>query len=262
MRPTISEFSYGFALTSELIKAPGMVITAAPVFPSLIQEGQAGGGWDVQIDKPGLPLFVQFKLCDVMTRRTCREAREAGFNVPCYRMHLRSARVSRQHEMLLDLEATGQEVYYAAPIFHSPEELNAAFMASSIRARSIWLRPSDIGPLPDNAEHHVSFEAGAPWTLFSEPTRLDARRVFSDVVVRLASMVRERGTTELQQENLEHLAQSISVIAENRREIGERQRAVTRKALRDVPPLQRTAYYASVFLESQLFVVREKQPIG
>jgi hypothetical protein len=260
MRPSISEFSYGFALTSELLKAPGMVVTAAPVFPSLIQEGQTGGGWDVQINTPGFPLFLQFKLCDCMTRRTCREARDAGFNVPCYRMHLRSARVSRQHEMLLDLEATGQEVYYAAPVFHTPEELNAAFMASAIRATSIWLRPSDIGPLPDTAEHHVSFEAGSPWMLFSEPVRLDAKRDFRDVVGRLHSMLLERGETELRRESLEHLAQSISAIAEKRREIGERQRGVTRAALQGVAPLQRIAYYASVFLESQLFIVQERRP--
>src|SRR5687767_9944038 len=98
MRPTISEFSYGFAITSELVHIGGGV-TAAPVFPSLIAEGQQGGGWDVRLDRPGVPLFLQFKLCDSMTRGTCREAQVAGFNVPCYRMHLRSARVSEQHAM-------------------------------------------------------------------------------------------------------------------------------------------------------------------
>jgi len=171
MRPTISEFSYGFALTSELLQAPGMAVTAAPVFPSLIQEGQTGGGWDVKLDKPGMPLFLQFKLCDVMTRRSCREVRDADFNLPCYRMHLRSARVSRQHEMLLDLEQAGNEVYYSAPIFHTPEELNSCFLSRNVRSQSIWLSPSDIGPLPDSENHHVSFEPGSPWTLFSDPLR-------------------------------------------------------------------------------------------
>ena len=61
----------------------------------------------MRLDRPGVPLFLQFKLCDQMTRRTCREARQAGFNVPCYRMCLRSARSSRQHEMLLVLVQIG-----------------------------------------------------------------------------------------------------------------------------------------------------------
>ena len=240
-----------------------MAVTAAPVFPSLIQEGHAGGGWDVQIKRPGIPLFLQFKLCDYMTRRTCREVRKAAFNVPCYRMHLRSARLSRQHEMLLDLETTGQEVYYSAPKFHSPEELNSAFLASAVRARSIWLRPSDIGPLVDDGEHHVSFEFSGPWTLFSVPRPLDVKREFSDVVARLHQIVLERGDTELQQESLERLAESISVIAEKRREIRERQRAVAREVLQDVAPLQRVAYYASIFLECQLYIVHEaNEPAG
>jgi hypothetical protein len=257
MRPTISEFSYGFAITSELVQAPGGV-TAAPVFPSLLDEGQQGGGWDVRLDRPGVPLFLQFKLCDQMTRRTCREARDAGFNVPCYRMHLRSARVSSQHEMLLDLEAAGQEVYYSAPMFHQPEELNAAFLTNSVRVRSLWLRPSDIGPLPDNREHHVSFEPGSPWTFFSEPRRLDARREFEAVAEGLRRRLHDRGRTELAPENLERLAESIADIAEKRRDIHDRQRAVAREVARPVAPLRRVAYYASIFLEAQLFVVQER----
>jgi hypothetical protein len=257
MRPTISEFSYGFAITSELVQAAAGV-TAAPVFPSLIQEGQEGGGWDVRLDRPGVPLFLQFKLCDQMTRRTCREARTAGFNVPCYRMHLRSARYSRQHEMLLDLEATGQEVYYSAPMFHQPDELNAAFLTNAVRTQSVWIRPSDIGPLPDNAEHHVSFEPGSPWTLFSEPRPLKAHRAYETVATELHNRLRERGRVDLAPGNLEELAESIRLIAAKRHDIGERQQALTRAVVREMRPLQRVAYYATVFLESQLFVVQER----
>jgi hypothetical protein len=258
VRPTISEFSYGFAITSELIQAPG-TLTAAPVFPSLIEEGQPGGGWDVRLDRPGIPLFLQFKLCDYMTRRSCREARDGSFNVPCYRMHLRSARVSRQHEMLLDLELSGQEVYYSAPMFHEPEELNAAFLASAVRVRSVWIRPSEIGPLPDERDHHVSFEPGSPWTLFSEPVRLKTKRDFKEVTDSLRRQVQERGRTSLTRESLEQLAEEITAIADKRREIHVRQKGVTREVARMAAPLQRVAYYASVFLESQLFVIHLRQ---
>jgi len=48
MKPQISEFSYGYALTDELIHWHGTNLTAAPIFPSLYQEGQVGGvGGDV-----------------------------------------------------------------------------------------------------------------------------------------------------------------------------------------------------------------------
>ncbi len=257
MRPSISEFSYGFAITSELVQDPG-AITAAPVFPSLRAEGQKGGGWDVKLDRPSVPLFLQFKLCDRMNRRTCREVRQADFNVPCYRMHLRSARLSRQHKMLLELEATGEEVYYSAPKFHLPEELNDAFLRGSVRARSIWIRPTEIGPLPDDDDHHVSFEPGSPWTLFSKPRPLEARREFEDVAAQLAFRLRERVRTDLS-ERLEGLADAIASIADKRRDISQQQRDILREAARPALPLQRIAYYASVFLECQLFVVQERQ---
>jgi len=258
MHPKISEFSYGFAITTELVRASGSV-TAAPVFPSLFEEGQIGGGWDVRLDRPGLPLFLQFKLCHQMIRRNCREVTQGSFNVPCYRMHLRSARSSRQHEMLLDLEWKGQEVYYVAPEFHLAEELNDAFLQRLVCERSIWIRPSEIGPLPDDGDHHLSFEPGSRWTLFSEPRPIRAKRKFEDVATRLKSQLHERGRIELIHEHLEGLADDIAEIADKRRDIPQRQKDFSKESVRPAAPPQRVAYYASVFLESQLFIVQERR---
>ena len=57
MKPNISEFSYGYALTDELIHRREININSAPIFPSLYEEGQNGGGYDLFLDRPGLPLF-------------------------------------------------------------------------------------------------------------------------------------------------------------------------------------------------------------
>ena len=194
-----------------------------------------------------------------MTRRTCREAQRAGFNVPCYRMYLRPPRLSRQHEMLLDLEATDQEVYYAAPMFHQPEELNDAFLQRSVRARSIWIRPTDIGRLAEDGDHHVSFKPGSPWMVFSKPRPIEAKREFEDVETQLMIRLRERGTTDLSVERLEGLADVIAGIANKRHNISQQQRDILRESAIPAAPLQRVAYYASVFLESQLFVVQERR---
>src|SRR6266568_1524050 len=67
MRPMLS---YGYALTEELAGGTAGDLMAAPVFPSLYAEGQAGGGWDVMIPYPVTPLFLQFKLSHYMVRRT------------------------------------------------------------------------------------------------------------------------------------------------------------------------------------------------
>ncbi|WP_439868978.1 hypothetical protein [Pseudomonas syringae] len=67
MKPEMSEFSYGFAFTNELIHAPDSHVVAAPEFPSLQKEGKPSGGYDVKIPF-GSPLFLQFKLSHFMAR--------------------------------------------------------------------------------------------------------------------------------------------------------------------------------------------------
>src|SRR5688500_5318876 len=74
MNPNISEFSDGYALTESLINTVPLAILAASVFPSLIEEGKVGGGYDLQIPFEGFPLFLQFKLSHKMIRDTAFEA--------------------------------------------------------------------------------------------------------------------------------------------------------------------------------------------
>ena len=66
MKSAFSEFSYGFAVTHGLLKDKPS-IDVAPHFPSLVQEGKIG--YDVKLGFPGLPVYLQFKLSDRLTRR-------------------------------------------------------------------------------------------------------------------------------------------------------------------------------------------------
>jgi hypothetical protein len=118
MTPEICEFSYGFALTNEIVGwAP---ITAAPLFPSLIEEGKAGGGYDVKLDMPVVPLYLQFKRADCMTRRSAREIRrdQLPLSLPFYRFKITESGKSDQHELVLALDDGTCLVFYAAPRFH------------------------------------------------------------------------------------------------------------------------------------------------
>ena len=92
MHPDISEFSYGYALTESLVAAAGHRIRAAPVFPSLIDEGRPGGGYDVHIPFAGFPLFLQFKLSHKMVRASAEEVKQGLLSNPFYRFHLRPTR--------------------------------------------------------------------------------------------------------------------------------------------------------------------------
>jgi hypothetical protein len=160
--------------------------------------------------------------------------------------------------MLLDLETSGADVYYVAPAFHQPEELNDAFLNGLVRTRSIWVRPSQIGPLPDERDHHVSFERVGNWAFFSEPRRLDGPREFASLADHLHRALESRGATPLRTE-LPALAETLSAIAEKRADIRLGDRVVTRTVLADRAPLQQIAHYASIFLECQFFVVQSRQ---
>ena len=156
MKPLFSEFSYGYAVTEDIVRSNNP-LKAAPFFPSLRSEGTQGG-FDVKLDLPGSPLFLQFKLSDCMVRNTAYESREHLFAAPFYRMHLRPQGKSRQHQLLLDLEKTGNTVYYVAPALHLEKAFNQAYTNHSILNQSVMIPPAAIGSLPDGGNHHIAFK--------------------------------------------------------------------------------------------------------
>ncbi|HYO69602.1 MAG TPA: hypothetical protein VEU33_26355 [Archangium sp.] len=174
MRPIdLSEFSYGYAITEQIIQQVPTSINAAPIFPSLIAEGQPGGGYDIKLSFNGFLLFLLFKISDMMERKSAIESAHRSLTPPFYRMHLRSSAKSNQHAMLLALENSGEEVYYAAPEFHTAEELDNIYLSKSVIQNSRFIKPSQIGPLPDNYEHWVSFKPQTRKLYFcSTPPRL------------------------------------------------------------------------------------------
>ena len=172
MKPHFSEFTYGFALTNEIVSRIKSTIGTAPIFPSLIDEGKEGGGYDVSIEFKGKPVFYQFKLSHYMKRKHASERHL--FNGPYYRFELMALRHSDQHNLLLDLEAVGNTVFYCAPKFYEASQLNSFFTSSSIASNSIFIRPSKIGNLPDDDYHSVCFEIGNPNIyLCSEPVPIE-----------------------------------------------------------------------------------------
>jgi hypothetical protein len=155
----ISEFSYGYALTSEVIARFSLKPVGAPVFPTQSAEGKTGGGWDVKL--PGVPVYLQFKRAARMIRRSAGEA-HLFKNLPFFRMYLHRRDQSDQHQLLLDLESKGNIVAYAAPGFSEGDELNEAYCADLVAERSIFVRPGTIGPLPDDSRHWIAFQTTPP----------------------------------------------------------------------------------------------------
>jgi hypothetical protein len=156
----ISEFSYGYALTSELIALFSLKPVGAPEFPTQNAEGKKGGGWDVRL--PALPVYLQCKRASRMVRRSAQDA-EVFKSLPFFRMYLHPRDLSDQHQLLLDLESEGNVVTYAAPGFSEADELNQAYSMDRVIARSIFVRPSGIGPLTDDERHWVAFQTEPPY---------------------------------------------------------------------------------------------------
>ena len=254
MKPDISEFSYGYALTEDLIRWEGKLLTAAPVFPSLIVEGKSGGGYDLKLEFAGMPLFLQFKLSDYMRRGEVEFANKI-FAEPFYRMHLRSRKRSRQHELLLELESAGNEVYYVAPKFHEVVELNDAYANKRIVNRSVFVPPSSIGKLPDDEEHHLSFQNTGTVYLFSSSPRpiqmLDGDAFTRKMMARLE-----------QQENYgviktETLSETMLKIVESY--FGHRWLQDLAQ-LENMNPKARIAYISRVFFNCELYDVQAREP--
>ena len=185
MKPSLSEFSFGFALLNELIAEYPITLTSAPSFPTQNEEGKVGG-YDVKLPKLGMPVFLQFKRSDCMVGGNSKEA--YIFGVPYYRMHLRPRTKSLQHRLLLDVEQAGHEVYYVAPRFHQMGELDEAYSSKQVTERSTFIRPSFIGPLKDDHEHYVAIGASGVAQRFcsDEPRQMrtiGSRELFEDYLI-------------------------------------------------------------------------------
>jgi hypothetical protein len=168
--PDLSEFSYGFALTSELVARHGLKRAGAPHFATQLAEAKPGGGWDMKL--PALPVYLQFKRSDRMVRNTASHADKFP-RLPFFRMHLRKRSQSKQHQLLLDLETRGGHVFYCAPGFTTSEELSDAYIRDLVTQRSLFVKPSSIGPLADNKSHHIAFQLPSPAFFCSEPISIE-----------------------------------------------------------------------------------------
>lgn len=177
MKLGYTEFSFGYAFTENLIRSLTVQPVGAPVFPNLLQEGQLG--YDVRIDLPGCPVFLQYKLPELMVRTTAAEIAQyalPGISVPFFRMPLMRRDLSDQHTLLIGLENQFPDaVFYASPAIPDAHSFDAAYKGANVHRRSVFFSPKSIGALPDDKQHVVAYRStGTAW-LCSEPHEITAR---------------------------------------------------------------------------------------
>lgn len=239
MKLDYTEFSFGYAFTENLIRSSSTTLGGAPVFPNLIQEGRLG--YDVRIDFPGCPMYFQYKLPKLMVRETAVEISRhslPGITTPFFRMHLMASDLSRQHELLIELENRYPDsVYYAAPELRSRETFNAAYNSAAVHLQSVLFSPKEIGPLPDEKPHVISYRDGLPYAWFrSEPREIRVSK-FENVVRKLGRSFEEpqyrtlRDMARTTVENLLLLAPEQIRNAESAIRQRVRERSTTRTSL-------------------------------
>ena len=176
-----------------------MSLLTAPTFPSTVAEGKKGGGYDLKLSWPGMCLFLQFKLSHCMSNKSAKEFKSgiflplvSGIKSPVYRMYMHGLAKSRQTSLMLKLEQRNSFVYYIAPLFHLPSELNESYQTSSVALNSRFIRPSAIKKMPDNLEHFVSFRStGKAWRFSDDPVELQTPETQEEVVQRLKQTIQQ-----------------------------------------------------------------------
>jgi hypothetical protein len=175
MKSEFSEFSYGFALSFEIMNGLGSAISGTPLFPSLFEEAQKG--YDVDFTLAGWPLFLQFKLADYLSIGNSKQY--SFYGSPYFRFSIRPINKSKQHNLLKDLSKEEPEVYYVAPSFYKLVSLNDLFKSVSIFMQSVFVPLTDLPSIHGNEQHCVTFRSSSgPWKWHSDNS-FDLRGVYS-----------------------------------------------------------------------------------
>jgi hypothetical protein len=234
MRLGYTEFSFGYAFTENLLRSIAFVANGAPVFPNLQQE--ATSGFDIKINLPGVPLFLQYKLPELMTRKTAFEISQHNLfdlTIPFFRMPLMRRDLSQQHDLLIALEHRYPgTVLYAAPCLHNVHEFNVAYNAASVHQQTVFFSPIEIGQLPDDQTHSVSYRVGLAHAYFcSESKRITARK-FEDITHEMQLLFDSERfrAIEFASNELRNSIRSLVSISMRATEIAVAERIITKRA--------------------------------
>jgi len=254
-----SEFTFAFAFTYELVGKHGgpSGLGGLPVIPSLTEEAKVG--YDLGVPVSGVLYFAQFKVPFLLSRSNAREW--YLFNSEYLRISLMPERYSPQHQILLDLELSSAVdiVEYVAPEFTSVQDLTAHFVAATIEDNCAYIRPSDIGALPDPDDHYLSYVPGASYVWYTSDPRLiyldRSPESRSDPLLRLEA--RQVPRASLDQEVLVQRARTMDDIVRSRSEGRlriERLESLTQNSIEE-RPLEWMADVSRLVLGGQLVLL-------
>ena len=161
-------------MTAEIVSRIGGIkeLDAAVFVPSLQQEADLG--FDAEIPAKWVTLYLQYKVARRLVSHRAKEACRMG--VPHYRFDVKTDLTANnrcQHNVLCQLQeqwSGGMEfVYYVAPVFHSTEDLTRYLLAATLAENSVFVPPSQLGPVQPGSTHRFAYTTQADVTAFSTP---------------------------------------------------------------------------------------------
>ncbi|MBB6053898.1 hypothetical protein [Armatimonas rosea] len=245
-----SEFTFGYALTHNIERRLATV-TAVPSFPSLREEGGAGGGYDVRLQSGGTPIFVQFKIPRVIRRKNAR-APENNFVDPEYfRMYLHHRNTSDQQKLLVELRNRFQNVYYACPEFHTVNVLNRNHINSTTVDATAFFDPVEIGLLQDDDEHYIVYKPNSQSAYFcSNPIEIN-NISFSQIATSLG----DSDIRDMPEEFYNNIILTfINVVTNAGRADLANIISLNIQQFPELAPWYRVSYFSQLIFDSQFFI--------
>jgi hypothetical protein len=178
MKLEITNVSYSTALTYELVIKYDLQVLGAPTFPSLREEAF----YKADAKKPTVLLFMQYKLAEhfIGNASSLRDY----WGVPYFRFLVHPKNKSKNHQLLIDLEAMNQLVYYTAPEMHTMNEFYKYLAQQSVLDKSTFWSPREIGAISENERYTVSYKSNMNYGVL-QPGKKQIDAIKGDMLLNL-----------------------------------------------------------------------------
>ena len=162
MKAGFYEFEFTVAFIYDFLKKNEARGSQAMVgLPTPAEEAQVG--YDAELATNGYPRFFQFKRPDYIGAGLGKQGGRYP-DQPYYRINITPHEISHQHNLLVNLARRGYEVYYVAPIFHDPQQLDRNRSAERVMEESIWVPTQDLHLQQRGERSSITYLPDGIWT--------------------------------------------------------------------------------------------------
>lgn len=150
MAKDLNERTYESGFIASIASSPQIRLKNAPCHLTGIDEEKYGYDVELNLEKPGIPIFLQFKVPKKIKQRKVHEITNSfGPDASCIRfcMPIRANKKFRQHYKLIETESDNAPclVFYSTPKYSTSDEHDNAFANRSVHQLSVYFSPTEIG---------------------------------------------------------------------------------------------------------------------